>query len=429
LTNVQIQAVFDGQAWSADPSLGQLAQQTDAFLQSFVISPYIDVLKQYNVSYGTFAGADTVGQRFSSTIDDRQIRAILNSEISAGRLGQPTANSLYIFFTTPGTVVTAGGQNSINDFAGYHDLFSDSAGARVYYAVIPYPTGNITNVPLTPFQQETVILSHEISEGMTDPDTVTGWFDPRLGEIGDIADGLVGQLGGYEVQAIWSQADRQNIVPSVSLPVAQNNLFVTHLYQTLLGRTPDGLSLAAWTNLLDKGASRTSIVAQFEQTPEYRSREVQSLFQALLHRPADPVGLNVFTTLLANGGTLEQAQAIIAGSNEYFQTRGGGQASTFLQALYADGLNRSVDPAGLAIFGPLLAGGASRQAVAAAVFGSTEHLQDLVQNYYQTYLGRLADSTSLADFVTAMQQGMTDEAVVATILGSPEYAKRIASGY
>jgi hypothetical protein len=890
LRNVQIQAVFDGQVWSTNSNLQQLVQQTDGFVQYFVTSPYVDVLKQYNVSDGTFAGNDIVADGSRQTISDGQIQSILNSEISSGKLSAPSANSLYIFFTAPGTVVTDGGQNSVHDFAGYHSVFTDEAGASVYDAVIPSPTGNVANVPLTTSQQETVILSHEISEAMTDPDTQTGWFDRRLGEIGDIAAGQVGQLGGYEVQAVWSQVDGQIVLPSgasnssvqvngvpvhatagqaftsivatiigadssatagsfaatidwgngntspgsisadsnggfdvsgtnsyahsgsytitvtvkdssgatvgaattrahvfaapsglaargtiidatagvafngtvatftsstsgataanfnanidwgdgtmstgaiiadsgggfdiqgthtyaaaaqsdqsdpwgsfehepghrgshfiitvmitdnqdnstataislarvapgpsaitvtgqnFTVPAGQsfsgvvatftdtntsaaasdftatirwgdgttstgtvsadshggldvsvthtytqaldwwdswsngsenaasfrivsidvmdaktgdeasarslatvapssssltatsqnftatagtqfsgevatftdttagasagdytatinwgdatssqgtvvadpnggfdvsgthtfagdsdtgsdfggfgrhgahaifsvtvenntnsttavafglvkvasptdngtstsstsaNELFVIQLYQSLLGRTPDVGGLASWTSLLGQGVGRTSVTAQLEQAPEYRTRQVESLYQTMLHRQADAGGLNGFLEMLANGGTLEQVQTLIAGSQEYFQSRGAGQASTYLQALYADALHRGIDATGQAAFGQMAADGGSRQAIAAMIFGSAEYHRDLVQNDYQTYLGRTADTGGLAAFVGGLQGGMTDESVAAAIIGSPEFFQRM----
>src|SRR5207302_1868303 len=106
------------------------------------------------------------------------------------------------------------GQNSVTDFAGYHAAFTDSSGATVYYAVVPYPTNNISPAPLSAVQQATVVLSHEVSEAITDPDTHSGWFDPRLGEIGDITAGQIGMLHGYAVQALWSQVDGKAVIPT-----------------------------------------------------------------------------------------------------------------------------------------------------------------------------------------------------------------------
>ncbi|HEV3256818.1 MAG TPA: hypothetical protein VG013_08070, partial [Gemmataceae bacterium] len=68
--------------------------------------------------------------------------------------------------------------------------------------------------PLTATQQATVVLSHEVSEAITDPDTRTGWLDPQRGEIGDITVGQVGIMHGYAVQALWSQADGRAVMPT-----------------------------------------------------------------------------------------------------------------------------------------------------------------------------------------------------------------------
>src|SRR5207245_7254754 len=172
--------------------------------------------RQYQGSYGTFLGHAIVAhdRLGGQTLDDRQIRTLLDGEITAQHLAAPTADRLYVLFTAPGIVVTADGQNSVTDFAGYHDVFTDSGGATVYYAVVPYPSGNLSAQPLTALQQATVVLSHEVSEAITDPDTHSGWFDPRLGENGDITAGQVGIMGGYAVQALWSLVDGKAVIPT-----------------------------------------------------------------------------------------------------------------------------------------------------------------------------------------------------------------------
>jgi hypothetical protein len=218
LTNVQVESVYYGQPWSTDPTLQQQVQQIDTFLPYFVTSPYFATLKQYNAGYGSYLNDVIISQDppGGQSIDDTQIQQHLNSEISGHQLSTPTANSLYILFTAPGVVVTDNGQNSVNNFAGYHSFFTDSAGAGVYYAVIPYPNGGVSALQLTTFQQDTLILSHEIAEAVTDPDTQSGWFDPQQGEIGDIAEGTSGVLGGYVVQGVWSQSAGQVVIPSAT---------------------------------------------------------------------------------------------------------------------------------------------------------------------------------------------------------------------
>jgi hypothetical protein len=270
LQNVQIESVFYGQPWSTDTSLQQLASQVDGFLHYFPTSPYINVLKQYNVGDGSFLSDVVISQNPPSgqTLDDSQIRQVLDSEIAAQQLPTPTSNSLYVFFTAPGVIVTDNGQNSVNDFAGYHDTFTDSAGAPVYYAVVPYPTGGVANAQLTEFQQMTVILSHEVSEAMTDPDTQTGWFDTRTGqEIGDIADGQIGNLDGYVIQGVWSQNQQQIIIPTDTtnttvqvngVPVAATvGQSFTSLVATITG-TAAGTTASSLTATIDWGNGDSS---------------------------------------------------------------------------------------------------------------------------------------------------------------------------
>src|SRR5262249_54496897 len=132
-------------------------------------------------------------------------------------------------------------------------------------------------------------------------------------------------------------------------------------------------------------------------------------------------GLQTFTAFLMSGGTLEQAQAEIVASAEYYQVRGGGGDVGFLAALYKDALNRNIDPTGLAAFGQALAQGGSRAQVAAAIFASNEYQTDLVSSYYTQFLHRNADAIGLAAFTNALRHGVTDEGVIAAIVASDEY--------
>jgi hypothetical protein len=242
LPNVQVQAVYYGQPWTTSAALQQTVTQTDNFLRYLTTSPYFDALQQYNVGHGTFLSHEIVAQNpANQTIDDTQIQQILNAEIAAGHLAAPGANSLYVFFTAPSVVVTANGQDSVHDFAAYHSADTGPGGAAVYYAVIPYPSGNVASVQLTDFQQETIALSHEVAEGVTDPDTRTGWFSGRSNEIADLAQGRFGSLNGYDVQGFWSQADGRVVIPS----------------------SPGGSSLQATATRFAAGAGRpvTAVVA------------------------------------------------------------------------------------------------------------------------------------------------------------------------
>ena len=120
--------------------------------------------------------------------------------------------------------------------------------------------------------------------------------------------------------------------------------------------------------------------------------------------------------------------ALIAGSPEYVQSRGGGTDAGFLGALFQDALQRPIDAVGQAGLEDLLARGQSRQQVAAVVFGSGEYRRDLVRGLYPAYLHRTADAGGVDCLVRALGQGMGDEDVLAAVLGSDEYFARIPSG-
>src|SRR5262249_9751396 len=136
---------------------------------------------------------------------------------------------------------------------------------------------------------------------------------------------------------------------------------------------------------------------------------------------ADPVGLQNFLRFYDQGGTIEQIEAMLTGSSEYYRTRGGGTDDGFLDALFRDGLGRPIDLAGRTTFRQALAHGAPRGQVAAVIFASQEYRENLVRGYYQRFLHRAADARGLAGHVAALAGGVRDEQVLTRILGSEEY--------
>jgi uncharacterized protein (TIGR03118 family) len=213
--------------------------------------------------------------------------------------------------------------------------------------------------------------------------------------------------------------------PDVSNPPGTaNQRFLSQVYLDLLHRPIDPTGLATWSGLLAQGVPRTQIVLTIEASMEFRTVVVQGLYNTFLHRAADDGGLKAFTDFLARGGTIEQVEESITSSPEYFQNRGGGTNDGFLDALYQDALNRSVDPFGRSVFDQALAHGATRAEVATAIFTSNEFLQDLVDSFFQRFLRRAPDNAGLATFTGLLRQGARDEQVIAFIVGSEEYFQR-----
>src|SRR5262249_35091941 len=79
--------------------------------------------------------------------------------------------------------------------AGHHRQFTNSSGNTIRYAVITYNQDVNYNDPL---------VSHELSEAITDPDLSTGWYDSSGNEIGDICRFNYVMLDGFQIEEIYS---------------------------------------------------------------------------------------------------------------------------------------------------------------------------------------------------------------------------------
>ena len=148
--------------------------------------------------------------------------------------------------------------------------------------------------------------------------------------------------------------------------VAANDLFVSSLYQGLLGRPADALGLAYWSVQLNVGVSRQQVAQGIATSNEALSRDVQLFYQTELNRPADAAGLAYWMAQLKTGATLDQVKAGILGSNEFF-TLAGATPASFVDSLYRHDLGRPADAAGLGYWENQLNAGQSRTTVAQRV--------------------------------------------------------------
>jgi uncharacterized protein (TIGR03118 family) len=199
-----------------------------------------------------------------------------------------------------------------------------------------------------------------------------------------------------------------------------NTRWINEVYGDLLGRAADVGALTFWAGQLSTGATRTQVVAAIESSDEYRIDQVENIYQTYLHRAAEPAA-QAFGDDFLSGHTIEQLAALVVGSPEYYQSRGGGTNNGFLDALFHDALGRAVDDGARTYFNQLLDSGDSRDQVATLIFGSGEYLNDFVQARYLALLDRPADAGGQAFFVDQLQHGATDEQVTAMLSASDEY--------
>jgi hypothetical protein len=200
--------------------------------------------------------------------------------------------------------------------------------------------------------------------------------------------------------------------------------FVDKVYRDLFPRVVDPAGEAYWSGLVNAGVSRSQVVYQIEVSPpgfEYYALRVEQMYVQYLHRTVDPSGFSYGVSILAGGGSVEQLAATIIASPEYYQVRGGGTNTGFLTALYADVLNRALDPTGASAWGTALLSGASRAQVAYGILTSTEARGDQIAYYYANFLHRTASASDLQFWEGQFKQGASDQLVIANILGSQEY--------
>ncbi len=203
-----------------------------------------------------------------------------------------------------------------------------------------------------------------------------------------------------------------------------NDVFVATLYQVELQRIVDGTGLTYWRNQLNQGGSRTQVVNSILNTDEVYGREITADYSSLLGRAPDSVGWQHYMQALQQGATPQDVKASILGSDEFY-TRAGGTPTTFLNALYAADLGRSVDVQGLSHWIALTGNAADRTQIAQGVAASTEATRLAVAKIYVDLLGRNPDAGGLAYWSGKLQQGQSVSTVVAGVVGSNEFYSRM----
>jgi hypothetical protein len=217
IQHVQVSLLFWGRQWQGTPAPAYI---THFFTALFADGGFMANLSQYSaggytIGSGTLGRCDLDSADLPSRVTEDQVRAEIRSEIAAGHLPKPNADSLYVVYTPPDVeAVDDQGSSSVSDFDGFHDY--DPQG-QFAFALIAASGG---------VDQATAPTSHELAEAVTDPQVNTGtlgWYDDQNGEVGDIpqdlfaADkidesGLFDVLTGaggtsYQVQRVWSNQD------------------------------------------------------------------------------------------------------------------------------------------------------------------------------------------------------------------------------
>jgi hypothetical protein len=219
LTAVEVVTIFWGAAWGQSPQT-TLAQDLNTFFDWILQSSLMDAMAEYStagntIGHGSRIGTATVTASEPGTaqpgggriVSDAEIQTAIQGWIADGTVAATTANTLYFIYLPPNVVSTRGSDQSCAQYCGYHGHI----GGTVFYAVEPYVT--CSGCSLGPIlDTQTKVSSHELFEAITDP-AYNGWYDDSTtDEIGDICNSDMRTLGGYRVQAEWSQDQNACVV-------------------------------------------------------------------------------------------------------------------------------------------------------------------------------------------------------------------------
>ena len=148
---------------------------------------------------------------------------------------------------------------------------------------------------------------------------------------------------------------------------ANNEEFVTLLYENVLGRLPDVPGLNGWISNITNGMSRAEVVRRFSESQEHVNltepdREafegdadasvyaprIYRLYEGIFGREPDAGGFAGWLENFANGVSFQEAIARFIDSQEFENQYAGTDDEGFLTNLYQNVLDRDPDDAGLA---------------------------------------------------------------------------------
>lgn len=227
-------------------------------------------------------------------------------------------------------------------------------------------------------------------------------------------------------------------------PLSANQKYIEQLYHDLLHRGAEPAGLQYWTSLMTNGTTRLQVAEDIEWSQEYENDTVIGEFELYLHRAPDATTLAGLSSYLSAGGTVEQLAETLISTQEYYQVRAGGTTQGFINALFNDVLHRGVDSQSEAALAKLdFSQSSIRLAIAAALFGSNEYLQDLVSlpgtpsassgyvsaGWFEAYLGHDVASSVRASDAKLLQTGMSHKVFLAGIVASDEYFARAQNDF
>jgi hypothetical protein len=203
-------------------------------------------------------------------------------------------------------------------------------------------------------------------------------------------------------------------------PVSSANArFIVDGYQTLLGRQADTSGLDFHLARLSSGGdrSRQAFTYSLLYSVEGSRGEVTRAYGDLLGRAPDTEGHAYWTNHLQGRSVLDLRVLLLA--SEEYRNRSGGTDQAWIEALYADVLNRGPDPSGLAYWLERAGAGVARPLIAASIYQSDEALSRRAEAHYQEVLSRAPSTTERSAAVDTIRR-IGERGLRAKLLASDE---------
>lgn len=202
-------------------------------------------------------------------------------------------------------------------------------------------------------------------------------------------------------------------------PNIQNSAYVVKLYHDIMGRAPDAVGQAYWTNKLDAGATRANVANDFLASVEFSLPTGLEASHLLTTAPAVSQLWKSDLQSVINGSTVDLTTAI----NHAFEALVGRPATTseFNAAHQAA-------QSGLASPNSNFVTPAAEADILHYVLGSTALLNsagsnaDFISNLYNNILGRASDTAGAKFWTEQLQKGASRGDIATSFITSNEFA-------
>ncbi|MGN0249121.1 MAG: DUF4214 domain-containing protein, partial [Lachnospiraceae bacterium] len=228
--------------------------------------------------------------------------------------------------------------------------------------------------------------------------------------------------------------------------------FVGRMYTVALGRDAEAAGLQSWSDKLQNGTIDGAGIAQgFIASQEFKNRNlsnsnyIDTLYRTFFNREPDQGGKSNWLSQLNKGVSRTEVLAGFVNSNEFANlcdsfhiARGTMQSNGssiyragvrgYVLRMYTKALNRDGETVGVEDWTNRINTGAmSAEAVAKSFFSSDEFVnrnlsnEDYVETLYQTFMDRASDPTGKADWVNKLNSGVSRQTVLEGFSRSTEF--------